>query len=83
MKYILILLALCFALQTFSQEEVKIAMQLVEEYTQPEDLDLSEATTFYKAKDYKNAQKVLDKFKKTYPNHEDILLFEGKILMDR
>ncbi len=65
-----------------AQESVALAMDWVSESSNVA-LDLTPAIRAYQSNDIKLTEKILDQYKKNYPNHPDVLLFEGKILMDK
>lgn len=83
MKQIFIIFLLAYAVVGFSQSEIKTTMQILEEHSKPPKLDLTYLKQLYKKNELKKAEKEISKLKALYPNHEDLLLFEGKVLMDR
>lgn len=83
MKRLFIIFLLSFSVSAFSQDEIKTTMQILEEHSKPPKLDLTHLQQLYKNNELKKAEKEIAKLKAMYPNHEDLLLFEGKVLMDR
>ncbi len=78
-----LLLALCATLSHAQNEDVVASIVLLKEVSKPVDLDLSIAQQYLDAEDYKAAQKVINEYKKKYPNSEQLILFDGKILLNR